>query len=75
MVKLTPQNLNKFVEMLKEEHMVNTNVIPIIYDILMEATGYVEEEVEDEKPKSSKKDKSILRSKQRAIKENKLNQS
>lgn len=73
MVKLTSQNLNRFVELLKEEHMVNTNVIPIIYDILIEATGYVEEEIE--KTRFSKKEKDILRLKQRTVKENKLNQT
>lgn len=73
MVKLNPENLNKFVELLKEEHMVNTNVVPIIYDILIEATGYVEEE--SEKTRFSKKEKDILRFKQRMIKQNKLNQT
>ena len=73
MVKLTSQNLNKFVDMLKEEHMVNTNVVPIIYDILIEATGYVEEE--SEKTRFSKKEKDMLRFKQRMVKENKLNRT
>ena len=73
MVKLNPQNLNKFVELLKEEHMVNTNIIPIIYDILLEATGYVEEK--SETTRFSKKEKDILRFKQRTTKENKLNQT
>ena len=74
MVKLTSQNLNKFVEMLKEEHMVNTNIVPIIYEILLEATGYVEEE-EVEKTRFSKKEKDILRFRQRMVKENKVNQT
>lgn len=73
MVKLNPQNLNKFVELLKEEHMVNTNIIPIIYEILIEATGYVEEK--SETTRFSKKEKDILRFKQRTTKENKLNQT
>ena len=70
MAKLNAENLCKFLELLEEEHTIQTNLIPTIYDILIEATGYVEEEVVDgERTKLSKKEKSILRSKQRAYKE------
>ena len=51
MVKLNSENLNKFIDLLKEEHTINTNIIPTIYDILMEATGYVEEDEDNEKKK------------------------
>lgn len=70
MVKLNAENLGKFLELLEEEHTIHTNLIPTIYDILIEATGYVEEEaVDGERNKLSKKEKNILRSKQRAHKE------
>ena len=68
MVKLNSENLGRFLELLQEEHTIHTNLIPTIYDILIEATGYVEEEAVDGN-KLSKKEKSILRSKQRAHKE------
>lgn len=69
MVKLTPENLNTFVELLKEEHTINNNVIPTIYDILLDATGYIHEEVPIEKNVMSKKEQNILRNKRRAAKE------
>lgn len=69
MVKLNPDNLKKFVELLQEEHTIKNNTIQTIYDILIEATGYVEEEV-IEKPRLTKKEMDILRSKKRVAKEN-----
>lgn len=69
MVKLNPDNLKKFVELLEEEHAIKNNTIQTIYDILIEATGYVEEEV-IERPRLTKKEMDILRSKKRVAKEN-----
>ena len=69
MVKLNQDNLKKFVELLQEEHTIKNNTIQTIYDILIEATGYVEEEV-IEKPRLTKKEMDILRSKKRVAKEN-----
>lgn len=69
MVKLNSDNLKRFVELLEEEHTIKNNTIHTIYDILIEATGYVEEEVID-KPRLTKKEKDILRSKKRVAKEN-----
>ena len=69
MVKLNPDNLKKFIELLQEEHTIKNNTIQTIYDILIEATGYVEEEV-IEKPRLTKKEMDILRSKKRVAKEN-----
>lgn len=69
MVKLNPDNLKKFVELLQEEHTIKNNTIQTIYDILIEATGYIEEEI-IEKPRLTKKEKDILRSKRRVAKEN-----
>lgn len=69
MVKLNPDNLKKFIELLQEEHTIKNNTIQTIYDILIEATGYVEEEV-IEKPRLTKKEMDILRSKKRNAKEN-----
>ena len=69
MVKLNPDNLKKFVELLQEEHTIKNNTIQTIYDILIEATGYVEEEI-IEKPRLTKKEMDILRSKKRVAKEN-----
>lgn len=69
MVKLNPDNLKRFVELLEEEHTIKNNTIQTIYDILIEATGYIEEEI-IEKPRLTKKEKDILRSKRRVAKEN-----
>lgn len=69
MVKLNQDNLKRFVELLEEEHTIKNNTIQTIYDILIEATGYVEEEV-IEKPRLTKKEMDILRSKKRVAKEN-----
>ena len=69
MVKLNPDNLNTFIELLKEEHTINNNIIPTIYEILLDATGYVHEEVPIEKNILSKKEQNILRNKRRAAKE------
>jgi hypothetical protein len=69
MVKLNADNLNTFIELLKEEHTINNNIIPTIYEILLDATGYVHEEVPIEKNILSKKEQNILRSKRRAAKE------
>ena len=69
MVKLNQDNLKKFVELLQEEHTIKNNTIQTIYDILIEATGYVEEEI-IEKPRLTKKEMDILRSKKRVAKEN-----
>ena len=70
MVKLNPDNLKRFVELLEEEYTIKNNTIQTIYDILIEATGYVEEVIE--KPRLTKKEKDILRSKKRIAKENEI---
>jgi hypothetical protein len=63
--KLDPENLARFVEMLEEEHTINNNLISTIYDILMEATGYVEVHVEETDQKRAltkkQKEKAILK--------------
>lgn len=64
MVKLDPENLAKFLELLEEEHTINNNLISTIYDILMEATGYVELETEV-KTSLTKKEKEKARLKKR----------
>lgn len=69
MVKLNSENLNIFIELLKEEHTINNNLIPTIYEILLDATGYTHEDVPIEKNILSKKEQNILRNKRRAAKE------
>lgn len=66
--KLDPENLTRFVEMLEEEHTINNNLISTIYDILMEATGYVEVQEVEVKSTPSKKQKERMRTKQRQSK-------
>lgn len=69
MVKLNSENLNIFIELLKEEHTINNNLIPTIYEILLDATGYTHEDVPIDKNILSKKEQNILRNKRRAAKE------
>lgn len=69
MVKLNSENLNIFIKLLKEEHTINNNLIPTIYEILLDATGYTHEDVPIEKNILSKKEQNILRNKRRAAKE------
>lgn len=69
MVKLNQDNLNTFIELLKEEHTVNNNIIPTIYQILLDATEYTPEEVPIERNILSKKEQNILRKKKRVAKE------
>ena len=69
MVKLNSENLNIFIELLKEEHTINNNIIPTIYEILLDATGYTHEDVPIDKNILSKKEQNILRNKRRAAKE------
>ena len=74
MVKLNSENLAKFVELLEEEHTINNNLISTIYDILMEATGYVELETEV-KTLLTKKEKEKARLKKRQNKQTMLSYS
>ena len=57
-----------FVELLKEEHTISNNLIPTIYDILIEATGFIEPEV-NEQTKTTKKEIDKQRYKNRLAKE------
>lgn len=68
MAKLNSDNLKIFLELLEEEHTINNNLIPTIYDILIEATGFVEPVVSEDK-KLTKKEIDKLRSKNRLAKE------
>jgi hypothetical protein len=68
MAKLSSGNLRMFVELLKEEHTISNNLIPTIYDILIEATGFIEPEVNEQK-KTTKKEIDKQRSKNRLAKE------
>lgn len=68
MAKLSSGNLRMFVELLKEEHTISNNLIPTIYDILIEATGFIEPEVNEQK-KPTKKEIDKQRSKNRLAKE------
>lgn len=71
MVKLNSENLATFVQLLEEEHTINNSLISTIYDILMEATGYVELETEV-KNSLTKKQKEKTRLKKRQIKQTML---
>lgn len=70
MCKLDSESLKKFVELMKEEHTINDSIIPTIYDILLEATGYVERTTihQSDCVPLSKKERVLLRSKQRDVK-------
>lgn len=75
MVKLNRENLTVFIEMLEEEHTIHNDLIPTIYDILIEATGYVEVEVEVNVNRLSKKERYRIRNKNRVNKQYTLNQN
>ena len=73
MVKLDRENLSKFVELLEEERTINNNIITTIYDILIEATGYVEVEIQ-ETNSLTKKQKEKARLKKRQHKQTMLSE-
>jgi len=64
---MNAEHIRTFIELLKEEHTINNNLIPTIHSILLEATGYVEKYAEEEK--IPKKQRQMLISKQKSFKQ------
>lgn len=63
---MNAEHIRTFIELLKEEHTINNNLIPTIHSILLEATGYVEKPVQEKIPK---KQRQMLISKQKSFKQ------
>lgn len=73
MVHLNSKMMETFIKLLEEEDSIKNYTIPTIYQLLVEATGYVEPN--DDEPSGvvlSKKQKSIFRANNRKYKNSKM---
>lgn len=69
MVNLDAACMNKFIQLMEEEHTINNRIIPTIHAILVEATGYTEPVEDGHEDKLTKKQKDVLLSKRRTAKQ------